>query len=157
MACRIKDLESEVLCLKQSASAWDSEKKISADFDYEIQILKSRLGYKDGLIALKDNMLEIASREHLRFMQLYIDQHDEMTTLRQTNETLVKKILKLEIPVFNPRICFVAPEKKPLGQACKDQSLFSAPAAVCKFRAHRSIKSCTNAAASLTDSAGTSA
>ena len=39
------------------------------------------------MIAVKDSVLEVASKEHPRLMRLNLERNDEMAILRQTNET----------------------------------------------------------------------
>ena len=91
----VKRLNCQIEILKQTVADLEKElaSKTSADRDCEIRSLRTRLGYKDSLLELKDEMLQISSREHMRFMKLYLDRNGEMTTLRETNQTLVKKLL----------------------------------------------------------------
>jgi hypothetical protein len=143
MRKRIQDLEAEIVKLKSAEPS-----------SYEVCALRNRLEYKDRMIALKDEVLEVASREHLRFMRLYLERNDEIAILRQTNETLVKKIMKLEWSVFNADGAHGS-EGKNCSHPCKDPLPARAPAAerLCRL----STRCLSNAAASRTSSAGKSA
>ena len=141
----IQNLEAEVLRLSKSTAT-----------DYDLSVLQRKLDYKDRMIALKDSVLEVASKEHLRFMRLYLERNDEMAILRQTNETLVKKILKLEWLVFNHGDAHGSEgivDNRPL--PCKDLLLARAPVAerTCRLP----VKCRSNAAVSHTFNVGGSA
>ena len=88
---RVRELENS-----QKDMRWKS-----SNFELDAKIAQGKLQYTEGLLALKDDVLAITSREHVRFMQMYLDRENEMQTLRETNETLVKKILELAPVIYN--------------------------------------------------------
>ena len=93
----IKSLKFQVLELELSVASLRLE---SRNHEIDAQLLQRKLDRASELISLKDKLLAISSREHLRFMDLYLQRNADMQTLRETNETLAKKIIELKPVVY---------------------------------------------------------
>jgi hypothetical protein len=94
----IKSLKAQLHDLELQTASLRVENK---NLQYDNLFLQRKVDYTRGLLTLKDEVLQISSREHVRFMQLYLNRSDDMRTLRETNETLVRKILELSPAVYN--------------------------------------------------------
>jgi hypothetical protein len=94
----IKRLKLQVLELELSVAHLRLDEKNHA---LDIMMLQRRLDRAEELVLLKDSMLSISSSEHMRFMNLYLAREAAMQTLRETNETLAKKIVELTPAVYN--------------------------------------------------------
>ena len=93
----IKSLKFQVLELELSVASLRLE---SRNHEIDAQLLQRKLDRASELISLKDKLLAVSSREHLRFMDLYLQRNADMQTLRETNETLAKKIIELKPVVY---------------------------------------------------------
>ena len=115
LRARVRELEDRVARMSFAQKEFQLK---CVDLELEARIAKNRFDYTKGLLALKDDVLEITSREHVRFMQMYLDRDIEMRALRETNNTLVKKILELGPVIYNAgggsviRECAKEPELK---------------------------------------------
>ena len=144
----IVELQDRLRSVKHDSAQWEHDQQKSVDKDSEIRSLRHKLEYKDALIALKDEMLQISSREHIRFMDLYLERSSEMETLRETNDTLVKKILNLNPAIYNTAPLRLSKENNNLQPStqCPDIPPTPAPSAACRYRVQQPTKSRCSAA-----------